>query len=251
MAERFYCPDASAHAGAGRALELVGDEARHLRKVLRVEVGAFVEVFDGNGFATRAEVVSMEKDRVELKAEGPPLPGREPLVQITLATAVPKGERLDWLVEKATELGVSRLVPLLTERSVVDPREGKLDRLRRAVIEASKQCGRNRLMEIDRPTPWADLLIVTGEDDVRLTAHPGRRRFAAWPLPRAGKPVVVAVGPEGGFTDSEIEAARAAGWVAVGLGAPLLRIETAGIAACARVLALAESGIEEGEGWDA
>lgn len=250
MADRFYCPEAAQHAATGQAFPMVGDEGRHLTRVRRVEPGEAVEVFDGLGFATAAEVVEVGKDRALLRPVGPPLPDREPAVDLTLATAVPKGERFDWLVEKATELGVTRLVPLLTERSTVDPRDAKIDRLRRTVVEASKQCGRNRLMVIDGPTPWADLLAGTGPDVVKLTAHPGRRKFAAWPGPRPGGAAVVAVGPEGGFTEPEVEAALAAGWVPVSLGATLLRIETAGLAASARLLALAESATE-GEGWDA
>src|SRR5262249_5827936 len=119
MAERCYCADAASHTG-GRLL-LDGDEAHHLARVRRVATGEVVEVFDGKGFATRAEVIAVGKRQVELRPVGPPLPSREPGVRVTLASAFPKGERADWLVEKATELGVGRLVPLVCERSVVDP----------------------------------------------------------------------------------------------------------------------------------
>ncbi len=247
MSERFYCPDAA--TCAGDRLTLGGDEARHLGRVLRAGVGEEVEVFDGLGFATRAEVVEIGKDRVELRPVGQPLPDREAPVHLTLATAVPKGDRFDWLVEKATELGVARLVPLRTERSVVDPRGAKLERLRHVVVEASKQCGRNRLMAIESPTSWGELLGRVGRNTVRLVAHPGGLPFAGWPQPPRGGSAVVAVGPEGGFTDAEIEAARAAGWGKLGLGATLLRVETAGLTAVARVMAGQESEIE-GEGWD-
>src|SRR5262249_28225952 len=111
MAERYFSP--AAVPGARLALE--GDEARHLSRVRRVSAGEVVEVFDGRGFATLAEVVSVGKDRVELEATGPPLPDRCASLRLTLATAVPKGVRFDWLVEKATEVGVDRLVPLRTE----------------------------------------------------------------------------------------------------------------------------------------
>ena len=116
---------------------------------------------------------------------------------LTLATAIPKGDRFDWLVEKATELGVARLIPLVTEHSVVDPRESKLERLRRTIIEASKQSRRNRLMVLDSPLSWVDL-VRSARQAVRLLARPdglspGRwprldgRRDAFWPsVPRAG-----------------------------------------------------------------
>ena len=245
MAERFYHGDAA----SGGTIFLEDDEARHLVKVRRVEPGERVEIFDGKGFATEAEVLSAKKDRVELKPVGDRLPDRFAPVRLTLATALPKGDRVDWLVEKATELGVARLVPLITERSVVDPRKGTLERLRRTVIEACKQCGRNRLMEIDAPMEWSDYL-KDATIASRLVAQPAGLPSASWPTPEVGSSVVLAVGPEGGFTHAEVDLARHAGWIAVGLGQTILRIETAGIAGCARLLALSEPPLE-GESWDA
>lgn len=245
MAERFYRAEIGSRAGEQITLE--GDEAHHLARVRRVEVGAVVEVFDGRGFATRAEVVSIGKQKVELRPIGTPLPDRRAPFPLTLATAVPKGDRFDWLVEKATELGVDRLVPLLTERSVVAPGAAKIARLRRLVVEASKQCGRNQLMALDDPRPWPGFLQALGALPVRLVAHPGGLSFGAWRRPLARVGAVVAIGPEGGFTDAEIEAAAHVGWERVGLGESVLRIETAALAASARLLALGEW---EGEGTD-
>lgn len=245
MAERFYCPDAALAADGRHTLELVDDEARHLSRVRRVGVGEFVEVFDGLGYATCAEVLELRKDRVTLRATGTLLADRQPAVRLTLATAVPKGERFDWLIEKATELGVERVVPLITERSVVDPRGAKLDRLRRSVIEAAKQCGRNTLMDLREPTPLNRFLAEADCDPVRLFAHPGGVTFPGWPASVRDAPVVVAIGPEGGFTEGEADAARQSGWLVVGLGATLLRVETAAITACVRLLALGESLTEQ------
>jgi 16S rRNA (uracil1498-N3)-methyltransferase len=242
MPERFYCPEA---ASSGR-LVLEGDEARHLARVRRVAPGETVEVFDGRGFATRAEVRSVAKDGVELQPVGTPLPDRSAPLTLTLATAVPKGDRFDWLVEKATELGVGRLIPILSERSVVDPRATKLERLRRVVVEASKQCGRNRLMTIEAPVSFANLLAIAG-DDLKLIAHPTGHTHDDWPAPE-GRACLLAIGPEGGFTKSEVGQARESGWFVLGLGATLLRVETAGLVGCARLMALAEStrGMEVG-----
>ena len=163
MAERFHCPNATAGA---TEITLQGDEAHHLARVRRVKDVEFVELFDGNGFATRAEVLSRQKDKVYLRAVGTALPDRIAPVALTLATAVPKGDRFDWLIEKAVEIGVEVLVPILTERSAVDPRMAKLDRLRRAVIESSKQCGRNRLMRIEPTVPWEAFLRSRFENAV-------------------------------------------------------------------------------------
>ncbi len=153
MAERFYSRDALLPATA--SLTLAGDQAHHLARVRRVQVGEMVEIFDGQGNATAAEVVTVEKTRVTLRSVGSPLPDRRPGIDLTLATAVPKGERFDWLIEKASELGVDRIVPLLTERSVVDPGQAKLERLRKTCVESAKQSGRNRLMNIFDPVSWS------------------------------------------------------------------------------------------------
>lgn len=243
MPERFYEPRAS----AGGVIVLGGDEARHLQRVRRIGLGARVEVFDGKGFTTAAVVVGLGRDRVELSPTGLPLPDRAVPLSLTLASAVPKGDRFDWLVEKAVELGVGRLVPLLTERSVVVPGGSKLERLRRTVIETSKQCGRNRLMEIGEPVELRTFLH-TGppSDGRRFLAHPGGLAFGCWPaLERSS--VHVLIGPEGGFTDAEVEEATQANWIAVGLGATVLRVETAALVAASRLLARAEAGLENQE----
>jgi 16S rRNA (uracil1498-N3)-methyltransferase len=232
VADRFYCPDPVVD---GR-LTLTGEEAHHLARVRRVKSGDVVEVFDGRGSAWRAEVQAIQRDRADLVVLGGPLPDRSASCPLTLAAAIPKGDRCDWLVEKATELGIDRLVPLVTERSVVDPRSGKLDRLRRVIVEASKQCGRNRLMVLEPSAPWADYLSEETAS-TRLVAHPGGRPPSSWAPTALGERVALAVGPEGGFTDVEIAAARDAGWQDVSLGPTLLRIETAGLVGCSMILA--------------
>jgi 16S rRNA (uracil1498-N3)-methyltransferase len=234
--ERFYCPDPLVD---GLAI-LEGDEARHLIRVRRVAVGELVELFDGRGTAYRARVESLGRDRAVLTIEEPAEADRTPRFSLTLATAVPKGERFDWLVEKATELGVARLIPLVTERSVVDPRSAKLDRLRRLIVEASKQCRRNRLMDLEPPKAW-NALVVSATETSRLIAHPGGPGMvSAGLLPGSGS-AILAIGPEGGFAEGEVARAVEAGWRPVGLGSTILRIETAALAGCSTILALTES----------
>lgn len=231
MPDRFYCPEGPIN---GR-ITLGGDEGRHLALARRLKPGQVVEVFDGRGTAYLAEIVGTARDAVTLNVVGDRLTEPIPSCPLTLATAVPKGERFDWLVEKATELGVCRLVPLRAERSVVDPRAAKLDRLRRVVVEASKQCGRSRLMDLAEPISWPDYLgLEVG--CVRMIAHPGGIRPAAWPRIAPGNQVVLAIGPEGGFTNLEVEAAIAHGWISVSLGPTLLRVETAAVVGAALVL---------------
>jgi 16S rRNA (uracil1498-N3)-methyltransferase len=236
LADRFYCPG----PWVGSRATLVGDEAKHLARVRRVGVGDRVELFDGCGRIAEAEVAEIGRDRVELAivTEGPG--GRNLDGTLILATAVPKGDRFDWLIEKATELGVTRLVPILTERSVVDPRAGKLDRLRRLIIEACKQSGRSRLMELSEPVGWDEWLRFgkVGMETL-LVAHPGGGRF---PEVKLGHGFTIAIGPEGGFTDAEIVAAEQAGYQRIGLGPTILRVETAALAACAGLLANQDRG---------
>ena len=233
MADRFFSPDTPVDG----LLALLGDEARHLAKARRLGPGAVVEIFDGRGPCYLAEVQALGRDRVDLRVLGPAAPGRCAPFPLTLATAVPKGERFDWLVEKATELGVAKIIPLLTSRSAVDPRGSKLDRLRRIVIEASKQCGRDTLMTLDRPTSW-DAYARAERAPIRLLAHPGGIPAAIWPRPESEGGAALAVGPEGGFTDDEVALAIEAGWQIVSLGGTLLRIETAAMAGSATLLAL-------------
>ncbi|RUL89538.1 RsmE family RNA methyltransferase [Tautonia sociabilis] len=233
--ERVYVPDPI----VGPMVEVSGPEAHHLARVRRSVPGDRVELFDGRGNAVQGRIEAVGRSTVSVVIEAP-LPTRPvPSATVTLASAVPKGERFDWLIEKATELGVARLIPIRTARSVVDPRSSKLDRLRRLVVEASKQSGRNRLMELGAPIDWEDL-IGQGPLGVGLVAHP-----AGEPIGRVGpaREVTVAIGPEGGFTDEEIGRALASGWRAVGLGPTILRIETAGLAACAAILSRSEGEV--------
>src|SRR5436190_713470 len=147
MSDRFFVSPPI----AGDRAVLAGDEARHLAAVMRVQIGDEVVLFDGSGVEFTARVTATRKQAVELAIFERREISRELPFSLTLAVALPKGERQKWLVEKATELGVTRIVPLVTERGVAQPVESALERLRRSVIEASKQCGRNRLMEIAAP----------------------------------------------------------------------------------------------------
>jgi 16S rRNA (uracil1498-N3)-methyltransferase len=234
VSTRFYSPDPAQNG----KLWLGGDEARHLGRVCRLGVGDVVEVFDGKGHVTKAEVAKVEHGRVELIAIGPLLAGSAPPLSLTLASAVPKGDRFDWLVEKATELGVERLIPLVTERSVVEPGGSKLERLRRAIVEASKQCGRNQLMILDAPMRW-DELVGRYSDLIRLVADPEGMPSRQWPVISLERAVILAVGPEGGFTAQEKTTADRMGWSTIRLSSCTLRVETAGLAGCAALLSRA------------
>jgi 16S rRNA (uracil1498-N3)-methyltransferase len=204
---------------------LDGPEAHHLAAVRRFATGDAVTLFNGDGREYPARVIDVGKKRVAVRVTGVRAPDRELSFPLHVASALPKGDRGDFLIEKLTELGVTDFTPLLTERGVVKADATKADRLRRAVIEASKQCGRNVLMRVHPPARWVDWCVArAGPRFVALPGAPDRGEVAA-----AG--VIVAIGPEGGFTESEVEAAVAAGWEPLGLGPRVLRVETAALAA--------------------
>ncbi|MFM7316440.1 MAG: RsmE family RNA methyltransferase [bacterium] len=226
-------------------IDLGREEAHHLVNVRRVEAGERVEAFDGRGQSWMCEVVEWGRNHCLLRAHSPgdhkDRDANRP--EIVIATAVPKGDRFDWLVEKATELGVDRLVPLRCDRSVVDPRDSKIDRLRQLVIESCKQCGRNKLMQIDSPVSVAALLAETpGGSGAPVVYWADREGLpAGQTLPQAAleKTLLVLIGPEGGWSDRERTVLRSGQYHCLKLAEHILRIETAAIAAAAVLASLA------------
>jgi 16S rRNA (uracil1498-N3)-methyltransferase len=229
MSERFFL---SMPPRDGRAV-LVGDEARHLARVMRCTVGDEVVVFDGSGTSWRARVASIGRDDVMLDMGEAVTASRLTRVPLTLAVALPKGERQKWLVEKLTELGVERLVPLATTRGVAEATPAAVERLSRGVVEACKQCGRDGLMQIGGPKGVAEVVGGTGGGAVLLVAD--RDGVPLEEIVTAGNLVVALVGPEGGFTAEELATVEAAGGRRVSLGPHVLRVETAAIALAARL----------------
>jgi 16S rRNA (uracil1498-N3)-methyltransferase len=224
MADRFYinCPLAPG------PITLEGPEAHHLATVCRLRRGDAVCLFNGDGreYPGRIEEVGKKAVLVEILSVSAPV--RELGFRLLVAVPLPRGDRAQFLVEKLTELGVTDLVPLSTARSVVHPREAKLERLQRHVIEASKQCGRNLLLQVHPLAEW-DTFCQIGNPSLRLLAHPGAASDVRSLLPPR-EDVAVAVGPEGGFTEEEVEQAGVAGWQLIGLGPRILRVETAAVA---------------------
>jgi 16S rRNA (uracil1498-N3)-methyltransferase len=223
MARRCFSevPITGSHATLG------GSEAHHLLHVLRAAPGMQLTLFDGSGKEFESEVSNCGRSTVELAVLQSHEVNRELPHPLTLGVALPKGDRQRWIVEKAVELGVTRLVPLVTERS---EKQGG-EKLGRYVIEASKQCGRNRLMEIAAPQRWADWLAALPNGDPASPfrawiAHPTGRRLTVEDMVH-DRPAWIAIGPEGGLTDEET--AAVGGWELVGLGPRILRIETAAI----------------------
>jgi 16S rRNA (uracil1498-N3)-methyltransferase len=200
---------------------------------MRAQVGDEVVLFDGSGLEFIGRIAAIRKSVVEVALIDRQEISRELPLSLTLAVALPKGDRQKWLVEKATELGVTRIVPLITERGVAQPTASALDRLRRAVIEASKQCGRNRLLEVAAPEDATKYFQVTPPETLRLIADPSGQPLGASLHPER-RQIHAAIGPEGGFSPAELATATSSGWQPISLGSRILRVETAAIAIAAR-----------------
>ncbi|MEE2797033.1 MAG: RsmE family RNA methyltransferase [Planctomycetota bacterium] len=225
MSHRFFLSQTPTEDTA----RLEGDEARHLARVMRAKTGDTVELFDGQGTSWTATVQAIQRNHVSLRLDQKQSETISNKPTITLAVALPKGDRQKWLIEKITELGTDSLVPLTTTRSVAEPTAAAISRLQRGVIESCKQSGRNRLLEITQPQSLHNLL-TTSSASLRILACPDGTPMQSILL----KPIdniLIAIGPEGGFTDEEIRTANASGFAQMSLCQNILRIETAAIAA--------------------
>lgn len=210
-------------------LSLDEAESHHASRVLRKSAGDRIEIFDGSGRSALAEITLVKKDRVEVRIleRYPDEPA--PLPRVHLAVAPPKGDRFKWLIEKATELGVDQITPLITTRTVVEPGSGKLDKLQAAVVAACKQSGRNRVMQVQENLPFGKLIEIAGPGRIVLVGDPGGRLFDPAMIPEGTSEVVLLIGPEGGWTDEELSRAELAGAVRVRIADGVLRAETAAI----------------------
>jgi len=222
----------------GEVVSLRGDDARKLTVVLRARSGDAVEVCDsaGTAFAGRIRLAgsAVEVELVEHLAAAP-----EPVIEITLAQAIPKGAKMDFVIEKATELGVARIVPIVTERTIGDPGATKVERWRRLARAAAQQSGRPIIPRIDAPTRLDQFFASAGSMRLLLPwelaeSVPLRERLPA--LIADARSVAVVVGPEGGLSHAEVERAVAAGAAVLSLGARILRTESAGLVVLSAIL---------------
>jgi 16S rRNA (uracil1498-N3)-methyltransferase len=229
MAKRFYvnCPLAPG------PVKVDGPEAHHLAGVVRLRPGDSVCLFNGDGHEYPAAVVLVGRHGVDLEVQGVESPNRELPIRIEVAAPLPKGDRAQFLLEKLTELGATAYVPLRTVRSVVHPGEIRLEKLRRFVIEASKQCGRNVLMQVAPVTEWLEYCRRSEMLPTRILAHPGPSSDSKVDAITMNEDLALAIGPEGGFTEEELTAAKEHNWRFITLGPRILRIETAAVALAA------------------
>jgi 16S rRNA (uracil1498-N3)-methyltransferase len=232
---------AEATLGSGTEVSLPDAAAYHVSRVLRLRPGAPLVAFDGSGHDFRCEILAIEGDKVRVKI-GERVPGlRESPLRITLVQAISRSERMDWTLQKATELGVRSIVPVLSARSVVrlDDRqaERKLRHWKAIVAGACEQCGRSTLPEVRPPLELSRFLADSPREGQRLVLSPGGPASLAGLASTASR-VELLIGPEGGLDDPELDAATRAGFSPVRLGPRVLRTETAGIVALAVLQAM-------------
>jgi len=216
----------------GETLRLPADEAHHVLKVLRARAGDAIEVVDAQRRLFVAELrVGAEAAILES------LEAHDVEFELSLYQAVPKGGRMDLVVEKATEVGATRIFPLVTRRGVVEPRDGKVERWRRVAAAAARQSLRLRVPDVQEPVLFSEAVWQAAEGGVLLHNDPGLEALEDVVI----SPVSLFVGPEGGWSEEEMEVAEEAGLAFAQLGPFRLRSETAGMVAAARTSAALES----------
>lgn len=237
----FYAPT---DAITDQTIALPTEESRHAGSVMRLVPGELVMVVDGLGNAWRGSIASVTPRLVTVSVLSHHRNFGEPAVRLTLAAGLSTASKFDTLVQKGTEVGVSRFVPVITDRSKVkieDARkaQSKVARLERVALAAMKQCRRSYRPDIAVPVSLTDFLAAADPEAVRLIFHPTADGvgLSALEIPSGIRRVTVLIGPESGFSENEIALAQGAGFQPVSLGERVLRTETAGPVIAALVLA--------------
>ncbi|MBF2098372.1 MAG: 16S rRNA (uracil(1498)-N(3))-methyltransferase [Gloeomargaritaceae cyanobacterium C42_A2020_066] len=232
--QRLYCPPEQWQAGR---LHLNRDQVHYLTHVLRLTPGGRFIALDGRGSWWLARLESVTTAGLEQRlAVNHELP-----IPITLLVAVPKGDGFDLIVRQATELGVHQVVPLLSGRTQVHPSHAKVTRWQRLAQEAAEQAERQVVPTVTDPCSWETALsLAKGYCGLGVTRRPAAVPLSQWLTPRPAEPITLAFGPEGGWTDTEVEQGLARGFTPITLGPRILRTTTAPLAALAVVATLLE-----------
>jgi len=221
---------------SGNRAFLKEDEARHIGKVLRLGVGDTIYLLDEEGSTYHAMITARDAKTVEVEIVEKIPPQKETSMEIVLGQAIPKAQKMDLIVQKATELGVSSIIPFLSDRSVplLDAERSLRKRMRwqKVAVEATKQCGRTIVPQVDAIIPFRGLLNRWDENSLKIMLWEDEKNNTLKDLLKTHQPsarVVILVGPEGGFSGQEVNMAREAGFHTVSLGKYILRTETAGM----------------------
>ncbi|QEY17449.1 16S rRNA (uracil(1498)-N(3))-methyltransferase [Cellvibrio sp. KY-GH-1] len=220
----------------GELMQLEESASHHLSKVLRMQAGRELILFNGTGGEFAATIQEVSKKHVAVTVAEHTADNRESPLQLELAIGISRGERFEWVLQKATELGVTKITPLVTERTEVkvggERQEKLIDRWQHIIISACEQCQRNLLPELSAPVQISDWLN-TVDSDLRFVLH--HRDSKTLPAEQTPQSVSLLIGPEGGLSESEIAHAQAKNFNALTLGPRVLRTETAPVAAISLV----------------
>ncbi len=213
-----------------------GSEARHIGKVLRLGVGDTLYLIDKNGCEYQAVIISKSSKIVEVELLKKSPPRNSPSMTVVLGQALPKAKKMDFIVQKATELGVSTIIPFFSDRTIplADDERLRKRRIRwqKIALEATKQCGRVVVPQIEAMVPFKDILKKWNENSLKIILWEDEKGIKLKEVLSNNQPpekVIFLIGPEGGFTVAEIDIARQAGFKSVSLGKYILRTETVGL----------------------
>lgn len=247
MPQRFFIPHQTGYA-VGQHIEVPPEMVRQMRQVLRLQVGSSVVVLDDRGWEYEVVLESLHRGGGQAQVQSLRQNGNEPRLHLTLFMSLLKRDNFEWVLQKGTELGVSRFVPVVTQRTVVTAvKPNKAARWQRILQEAAEQCRRGRLPQLLPEVDWETAVAQAQAANVALIPwEEATTGSIAANVPASAGSVALLIGPEGGFTVDEVEQATAAGIQPVSLGRRILRAETAAVAAA--TLVMAQAGEMEGDG---
>jgi len=221
----------------GNEIEISGAEARHIQKVLRLKKGDEIVLFDGRGTEYWGTIESQRVNWVTVKIGKESTPRRESPIEVILGQGLLKGDKMDYVLQKTTEMGVSAIFPFISSRTIpklgAERFERRWNRWKRIVVESAKQCGRTVPPKIEAMRDFSSILEWAGRDLVKLILWEKEEislKERMGEIDRDSRKFLFLVGPEGGFCEGEISAARGNGFIPVGLGPRILRSETVGVA---------------------
>ena len=229
---RFYVPQPKIEEGM---LKIEGSEVRHIRRVLRLKTGDEIILFDGSGKDYEGTILEQGSTSVVVKVQNIFSPQRESTLKVTLAQSLLKGEKMDYLIQKVTELGITEIVPFFSSRSIpLLEKSGRLKRYHRwekIAIEASKQCGRGMVPQIEPLKDYSEMLQIASSDSLPLILweKEGKRLKEVLEGLKERTKLFFIVGPEGGLSEEEVDQARKMGFLPVTLGKRILKSETASL----------------------
>ena len=235
---RIYHPDELA---TGQEVELEAQASTHLTRVLRAKEQMPVTLFDGSGSEYAAHIIKIQRNRTWVRIKSVETISRESPLDISLAQGISRGERMDYTIQKAVELGVSRIIPLFTERSIARLKPDRLHKRQKhwhgVAVSACEQCGRNVVPDINEPDNLDQWVSASEKTSLRLIMDP-EATVSINDTAYQGEKIILIIGPEGGLSDREIDLCRKQGFTGVRMGPRVLRTETAALTALSLIQGL-------------